>query len=362
MMTYHCHLGSSRRATRRWRIAILLVGVVGGLAAMTNAADLDRAGPPVARIGSKPVTRGELDAGTDDELDAIRKRYARRRAELDLAERQARQDTLTQAALRLVNARVLDLEAAATHRSPEALLAAALPSPPTDDEVRRAYAEHAREINRPLAEVEAEIRSALERDRSTRAIDDYYLRLRTRYDAHVLVEPVRLTVAASGPSIGPETARVTLVLFSDLECPYCRKMLLSLHAVRDRYPNDVRLFYRHLPLTGLHAHAMSAAEAAFCADRQGQFWPYIDRLFADQRELGETLYGNLADSLGMDPTAFARCRDNHEGKAVIEADRAEAENIGVHGTPALFLNGRPVDHYVAPGELAKMLDEELSGP
>ena len=361
MMTHDHPRGRSGQATRRRRIAIVLGGLIAGLAVMTNAADLDHAGPPVARIGAKPVTRGELDARTDDELDAIRKRYARRRAELDLAERQARRDTLTQAVLRFVNAQVLDLEATATHRSREALLAAARPSPPTDEEVRRAYAEHARDINRPLTEVETEMRAALERDRATRAVDAYYQRLRAKYDAHVLVEPVRLTVAASGPAIGPETARVTIVLFSDLEGPYCRKMLLSLREVRDRYPNDVRLFYRHLPLTGLHAHAMSAAEAAFCADRQGQFWPYIDRLFADQRELGETLYGNLAVSLGMDLTAFARCRDNREGRSVIEADRAEAETIGVHGTPAVFLNGRLVDHYVASGELGRMIDEELSG-
>ena len=84
-------------------------------------------------------------------------------------------------------------------------------------------------------------------------------------------------------------------------------------------------------------------------------------MFADQRELGETLYGNLAVSLGMDLTAFARCRDNREGRSVIEADRAEAETIGVHGTPAVFLNGRLVDHYVASGELGRMIDEELSG-
>lgn len=315
--------------------------------------------PPVAMLGSQPITANDLGPTVSQKLQSIAKTYARKRVEADIGERTATQDALSEATEQYLNNRVLELEAKATHKSKEALLAAIKPGPVSSDELHRAYDEHAREINRPFGEVEAELRKAVESERRTQMNDAYYATLRKKYDARILVEPARLTVSTKGPSIGPADARVTIVLFSDLECPYCQRVIPTLRETLARYPKDVRLVYRHLPLTGLHAHAAGAAESAVCADRQGKFWPFVDALFAEQRKLGTAFYESTATKLGMNAQTFAACVKGSEAKAVVDADTSEAEELGLASTPAMLINGRMIRGAVPVSTITKMVDEEL---
>jgi protein-disulfide isomerase len=107
-------------------------------------------------------------------------------------------------------------------------------------------------------------------------------------------------VTATSPTVGPVTAPVTVVEFGDFQCPYCRAAEPILKQMLLKYPEAVRLMYRHFPLTDIHAEALSSAEAAACADAQDKFWPYHDQLYANQEALGETLYTSIATSLKLD--------------------------------------------------------------
>jgi protein-disulfide isomerase len=349
--------GSRRRAALFFQVlATLLLGPAPGSAAEPAPVT----GEVIARVGDEVLHAGDLGADASASLASIARSYARRRAELDSAERTARQDAVVKATLELVNQRVLALEAASTRRTPQSLLADVHGRPATDAELKRLYDEHAREIQKPYADIEKELRAAVAQARLNEAREAYYATLRSKYRAEVLVEPVRLAVATSGPRQGPANAPVTIVMFSDFECPFCQKVMPAIRETLARYPQSVAVVYRHLPLTGLHSQAYGAAQAAVCADREGAFWPFADALFAEQKSLGAPLYESTAARLGLDRQRFAACLTGTDTRSVVDADVAAAEELGISGTPALILNGRLLQGAVPAETLAKMVDEELA--
>ncbi|HYW05960.1 MAG TPA: DsbA family protein [Longimicrobium sp.] len=161
-----------------------------------------------------------------------------------------------------------------------------------------------------------------------------------------------------GDRIGPADPRVTIVEFSDFQCPYCRTMAARLKAIRDRHPNDVAVVYRHFPLS-YHPHAKAAARASWCAGRQGRFEAYHDALFAHQDSLGTIAWTLLASRAGVsDSVGFARCLSNADPVAEIELDIADARRLGVSGTPTLLINDQLLKS-VPPGVLEALVESEL---
>lgn len=164
------------------------------------------------------------------------------------------------------------------------------------------------------------------------------------------VAPLDLSLEGS-PSMGPKDAKVTLVVSTDFECPYCSRLAPTLHAVHERYPESVRVVFKNNPL-GYHKRAMPAAKAAMAAHVQGQFWPYHDKLFAAQRDMGDEVLERYAVELGLD---VERWRVDKESEAVavkILHDQASVVGLGARGTPTTFVNGkmlpgaRPLEHFV----------------
>ncbi len=122
-------------------------------------------------------------------------------------------------------------------------------------------------------------------------------------------------------SLGPEDAPITIVEFSDYQCPFCERWHTQVYTqLLAAYPGKIRFVYRHLPLTQIHPEAMPAAEAALCAGEQNAYWQFHERLFTNQDSLGDALYTQLATDLGLDLTAFQECRDTHKYQAQIQAD------------------------------------------
>ena len=138
---------------------------------------------------------------------------------------------------------------------------------------------------------------------------------------------------------GPDRAPVTLVEYSDFECPYCG---LAEPVVRELLAGhgDLRYVWRHLPLTDVHPHALLAAEGAEAAARQGKFWPMHDQLLDHQGALTANDLIRYAGELGLDIEQFTRDLRNHVGEAKIAADVDSADLSGVSGTPTFFVNGR----------------------
>ncbi len=168
----------------------------------------------------------------------------------------------------------------------------------------------------------------------------------------------RVQVAAEGPSLGPENAPVTIVEFSDFQCPYCAAAVPTLDQVMSAYPDKVRLVYRSFPLPQ-HANAYKAAEAGLCADEQGQFWPMHDWMFAHQSQLALTDLKQEAMALGLDSAQFDSCLDSGKYAARVEADLKAGEAAGVSATPTFFINGRELLGAQPFEAFKQIIDEEL---
>jgi protein-disulfide isomerase len=132
----------------------------------------------------------------------------------------------------------------------------------------------------------------------------------------------------------------------------------TLSEILVEYGDRVQFSFRHLPLPN-HRFAFKAAQAAVCADQQGKFWDYHDRLFDSSRELSAATLSELARQLNLDSKKFVACLSNEESRKVVAADVQEAMRLGISSTPTLFVNGRMVRGAAPPEELKKILDEEL---
>jgi len=176
----------------------------------------------------------------------------------------------------------------------------------------------------------------------------------------VLLERPRTQVEAAGPARGPADAPITIIEFSDYQCPFCRRAEPTLKQVLERYEGKVRFVFRHFPLDRIHPLARGASEAAACADQQGKFWEFHDQLFAENAQLDRAGLDTLAGKTGLDPAAFKLCMDERKTQALVEKDVQAGSAAGVSGTPAFFINGIPLRGAVPAEEFQRIIDDELA--
>jgi len=162
------------------------------------------------------------------------------------------------------------------------------------------------------------------------------------------------------PVRGPSDARITIVEFSDFECPYCSVAVKEVEAIQAAYPKDIKLIYKHFPLS-MHPHAPLAAQAAMAAQSQGKFWEMHDLLFANFRRLSRENMLVWAGQIGLDVDKFKADLDSGKYKATVDKDEAEGETAGVYGTPAFFINGKLYNGPLNLAALKPILDAELKG-
>jgi len=154
----------------------------------------------------------------------------------------------------------------------------------------------------------------------------------------LLEDPVTIPTAGS-PVRGPANAALTLVEFSDFQCPYCSQAVAKLDAVLEAYPGKIKLIFKQFPLD-THPQASLAAAAALAAHQQGKFWQMHDALFAHRRELSRPSILTLARGAGLDMKRFEADLDSAETKKTIARDVEDGDRAGVEGTPSVFINGR----------------------
>lgn len=164
--------------------------------------------------------------------------------------------------------------------------------------------------------------------------------------------------AGSPPSFGPTDAKVVVVAFSDFECPYCAQLVELEAQLRKHYGDRVRVVFRNFPLS-FHARARPAARAAMAAHRQGKFWEYHDLLFAHQEALTREDFVGHARKLSLDVAAFEKALDDPAIEAMVAADVALGETVGVPGTPTLFADGERVEDPFDFEALSEKLDAAL---
>jgi protein-disulfide isomerase len=161
------------------------------------------------------------------------------------------------------------------------------------------------------------------------------------------------------PIKGPRDALVTIVQFSDYQCPYCSRVEPTVSQVMDEYKGKVRVVWKDLPLP-MHPNALPAAIAARAAGEQGRFWDMHDKLFANQQSLGRPTYERLAQELKLDLPRFKAALDAEKHKAEIQADAAQAATLGASGTPAFFINGVFLNGAQPLAAFKTQIDQELT--
>jgi protein-disulfide isomerase len=173
---------------------------------------------------------------------------------------------------------------------------------------------------------------------------------------------IRYEIPTEGfPSYGPADAPITIVEFSDFECPFCRRFHEQTYqALLDAYPGQIRFVYRNLPLTSIHPNAMSAAVASLCANDQNAYWEYHDKLFSSDA-LGRSVYLRYADELGLDVDEFTACLDSGKHEDFIGQDVNFALSIGVRSTPTFFVNGLELIGAQPLPSFMQLIDSELAG-
>lgn len=141
------------------------------------------------------------------------------------------------------------------------------------------------------------------------------------------------------PSLGPKDAKVTIVEFGDFECPFCRQSYPIIRSLAQEFNQDIRVIYRDFPLETIHPAARLAAYAGYCANEQGLFWPFHDKLFQNQEDISRSAMIGYANQVGLDTRAFASCLDSQGAADEVNQDIAAGEAAGVLGTPTWFING-----------------------
>lgn len=302
--------------------------------------------PVMATVGGLPITQAEIE-------QALR---------LPLYELEMEKYRLTKRRLdQMIVERLLARAAAAQGQSVSAFVSAAVQGSiatitPEDVEARR----RANRAQPPGDEERAkqDARNVLVRERATRALQELVARLSREAGVSVAIRPpdppVMTIPIGDDPAWGPPSAPVTIVEFADFECPVCKDSLPVLQQLRDLYKDRVRLVYRDFPLSG-HPQARPAAEAAHCAHEQGKFWAYHDALFAQAPDLQTSDYMALAERLSLNTDEFTACLAGTRPKDAVAKDLADAQSLGLSGTPTFFING----HYLAGFQSLEMLRQHI---
>ena len=333
--------------------ALVATVVVLSFASVVSAQDDDEVA--VARVGGQAVTQNEIDEAWHSNDPSSRTRmlqqlYDTQRRVLDI----------------VIGERLIQREAAARGISRDELLAAELPSRTlavTDAEVDLIYERNRDRLGgRTLEEMRPEIRQMIQQQRPAQALHQYMGELRTTAsDVVILLEPPRQEIATLevDPVRGPDDAPVEIVEFSDFQCPFCLRAFETLTTLLDRYGSQIRFVYKDYPLPS-HENAFKAAEAGNCANEQGRFWEFHDKMFASQSALDVPALKEYAGELGLDEAAFTRCLDSGRFAGEVQRDLAIGQSYGVSATPVFFINGRAVMGAASVDVFDQIVREEIA--
>ena len=325
--------------------------------ATAAAVPSSRVSPTVSGVG----VVAEVNGGPilDSELE---QRVAGRLTRLRQEEYEIRKQVLDE----LIAERLVTAEAARRKVSPEDLLRqevdAKTPALPADrlqliyEQNKERFAGQSRE------QALAKIREVLgERAKATRrAAYEAELRAGARVAVRLEAPRVAIEIPKGAPSTGPASAPVTIVEFTDYQCPYCHRAQTVIDEVLSRYPGKVRLVHLDFPLDG-HPGATPAARAARCAGEQGKFWEYHRSLMTAPGALDDADLKNRAASLRLSASSFGRCLSSDRHDAAIQASLEQGEGLGVTGTPAYFVNGRMLSGARPLEDFTQIIDAELAG-
>jgi protein-disulfide isomerase len=286
---------------------------------------------PIAVINGRKINKSEVDAPMASQIQALEQKiYEMRSRSLET----------------LINKLLLEEEAARRGISLEELRRQVIAGVKVEDkEVEDAYNNNlSRYGPPPVSEIEAKerIRAALESQKRSEALSKAINELRGKSKIELNLkapDPLKVEIDKNGPSLGAESAPITIAVFSDFQCQYCKKVNETLKQVVQSNGNNVRILYKNLPLPN-HAQAFKAAQAAYCAATQNKFWQYHDLLFEHSSDLSENSLKRYASEIGIDSTRFNSCIGSEASRDAVMKDLQEARRAGIFSTPTFIINGR----------------------
>jgi protein-disulfide isomerase len=307
---------------------------------------------PLAEVNGEAITTKDLERALGAKLSKLEEQiYNLKRQELEA----------------LIAQRLLAQEAAKRGISVAALLDAEVTAKVglvTENEVEAFYQQNKARLRGEESTLRQNIRSHLQQQKLTTQRELFLDSLRSQAKISVRLQPppvVRVDVSIEGaPLRGAADAPVTLVEFSDFHCPFCKKAQATLKQLLEKYPGKVRLAYRDFPIDNLHPQARRAAEAARCAQDQRRFWEYHDLLFTHSPQASSDDLERYAEQVSLDMTKFKQCLSSGAHQATVQRDFYEGTRLGVSGTPAFFINGRPLSGAQSLEAFARVIDEELA--
>ncbi len=307
---------------------------------------------PLAEVDGEAITAAEVEQAIGAPLRNLEEQiYTLKRQKLEA----------------LIADRLLAREAAKRGLTVQALLDAEVTAKVglvTEQEIETFYQANKAKLKGEEATVREQIRGYLQNQKlaAQREALVQSLRAQAKIVVHLKAPPVfRAEVSADGaPFKGAATAPVTLVEFTDFHCPFCKQVQPTLAQLLAKYDGKVKLVYRDFPIDQLHPQARRAHEAARCANDQGRFWPYHDRLYANAPKGSPEDLRAYAREVGLDLPAFEQCFSSGKYQAAVQKDEDEGIRAGVTGTPAFFINGRLLSGAQPLEAFARLIDEELA--
>ena len=336
-----------------WRIvSAIAAALIVCAAVFTPRAWADDPNATVATVGDHKITAKDLDAKVKPQLDQMRAMLEKRVTQL-IADKtfDLRRQTLES----MTDDYLIDQAAQHDKLSVPDYLKKEYSGKDsvTDAQAKAFYDKNKGAGTAPYDKIKPELLQMMNRQ----ALLD---RLRTNEPVKILLEPKRVVVDSGGhPTLGAKDAPVTIVEFTDFQCPYCKASEATLKQLRDKYGDKIRLVHMDFPLP-FHAHSLDAAKAARCANDQGKFWQFHDSLFANQSKMAPADLKATAKTLGMNSTQFDACFDKAKYDSEIKADQAAGEKVGVDGTPAFFIDGRPLTGAQPAPKFEELIDDELA--
>jgi protein-disulfide isomerase len=232
---------------------------------------------------------------------------------------------------------------------------------PSDSEVEQRLVIQMFRGGMPSNTSKEQIAQELKQGKIQQARDMYFAGLRERAGVRIFLSPPRHAVSADPARIrGNPDAPITIVEFSDFQCPYCYQAYYTIKNAMAKYGAKVRLSYRDMPLAGAEADPNGTAAAARCAGEQGKYWEYHDLLFENQDDINPRAFREFAHDLNLDATRFESCLESAKFRASIQEDFQEGLRLGITGTPFFFINGIPVNGALPQPVFEEIIDKELA--
>lgn len=335
-----------------WCLAFVLGCDRGGQQAVTEAPGEGGTGSSdaviLATIDGEAITEQDIEDKVARELSQIRQ---------DLY--QARKSGVDQ----LIDEKLLGLEAKRQGVSVDEFLKKEVRDKikVSDKEIKDFYEERKQRFgDKSFDEVKGLIGGFVEQQKFAEGQNELLAKLRKKANIKFHIEPPRMEVATGDyPAIGPESAPVTIVEFSDYQCPFCGRSRATVNQILDTYGKKVRYVFRDFPLS-FHQDAFKAHEAAHCAGEQGKYWEYNRKLFNSQRELKVDDLNKYARELKLNAQSFTDCLDSGKYRQKVQESLNYGQSVGVSGTPAFFVNGRLISGARPFTSFQEVIDDELS--